>query len=281
MSVNKDEALDTLKALLLEDDRRLQSNIEQHLTDLEQNYLNEQSFSQKVDERTDKKIAHLKQHFGVTFKNELKAAIQYELKNSQDEVINSLYPIIGKLIGKFIKAEFEKIAEQLDARVKDTFSIEIWNRRIKAFFSGNDSSAILLSEINKPKVIEVFVIQNGSGLLIGDDSLDDKATDRDMVAGLLTAIKAFAEDAFSKNHETLSTIEYENMKLIVQTYHTLTVAFVVTGIVNNEFKEKLKMLADDFLEQLLSKVSTKEIDSELQALIKRGIRNFFLEKPIM
>jgi hypothetical protein len=193
-------------------------------------------------------------------KTNSKIAIQYELKNSQDEVINSLYPIIGKLISKFIKAEFEKIVEQLDARVKGTFSFEEWSRRTKAFFSGNNSSAILLSEINKPKVIEVFVIQNGSGLLIGNDSLDDKATDRDMVAGLLTAIKAFAEDAFSKNHETLSTIEYEHLKLIVQTYHTLTVAFVVTGIVNNEFKEKLKLLSDDFLEQLLSTVSTKDID---------------------
>jgi hypothetical protein len=48
-----------------------------------------------------------------------------------------------------------------------------------------------LSELEKPYLEEVFVLENGSGLLIGNAALEENI-DRDMVAGLLTAIKVFA-----------------------------------------------------------------------------------------
>lgn len=276
MNIEKEEAFETLKALLLDDDRKLNQSIAKHVNKIEEEYLSPDNFSKRVDERTDLKIGELKKNFSVIFKKELKDTVQKELKNSQDEVINALYPIIGKLISKFLRAELEKITERIDRNINDTFSLKTWQRRIQALFSGNSQSEIVLSELEKPYIEEVFVLENGSGLLIGNAALEENI-DRDMVAGLLTAIKAFAEDAFTQKNATLSTIEYENLKLFVRSYHTITVAFVVRGIINNPFKERLNLLSDEFLEQLLSKLNLKAIDDKLQSKVSQGIENFFLK----
>jgi hypothetical protein len=161
----KGQALETLKAIILEDDRKLSESIEREINVLKDELLEPENFAKKVDVRADKKIDDLKKNFGTYFKSELKASVQNELKNSQDEVINALYPIIGKLIKKYIRSEIEMLTEQIDKQINNTFSFDLWVRRIKAYFSGTDSSSIILSELNKPTIEEVFLIQNGSGLL--------------------------------------------------------------------------------------------------------------------
>lgn len=167
MFEEKGQALETLKAIILEDDRKLSESIEREINVLKDELLEPENFAKKVDVHADKKIDDLKKNFGTYFKSELKASIQNELKNSQDEVINALYPIIGKLIKKYIRSEIEMLTEQIDKQINNTFSFDLWVRRIKAYFSGTNSSSIILSELNKPTIEEVFLIQMGRGFLLG------------------------------------------------------------------------------------------------------------------
>lgn len=271
----KGQALETLKAIILEDDRKLSESIEREINVLKDELLEPENFAKKVDVRADKKIDDLKKNFGTYFKSELKASVQNELKNSQDEVINALYPIIGKLIKKYIRSEIEMLTEQIDKQINNTFSFDLWVRRIKAYFSGTDSSSIILSELNKPTIEEVFLIQNGSGLLIGNASKQEIG-DKDVVAGMLIAIKAFVEDAFSKQHESLATIQYESFTLMVQNYQTMTIAFAVNGVINAEFKKSIQEQSDDYIGQFTAKTHTTNINSELQESISKSLAQFFL-----
>ena len=275
MFEEKGQALETLKALILEDDRKLSESIESEISVLKEELLDPDNFAKKVDVRAGEKIADLKQNFGTYFKAELKASVQNELKNSQEEVINALYPIIGKLIKKYIRSEIEMLTEQIDKQINNTFSFDLWVRRIKAYFSGTDSSSIILSELTKPKLEEVFLIQNASGLLIGHASKKEHG-DKDVVAGMLIAIKAFVEDAFSKQHESLATIEYESFILMVQNYRTMTIAFAVSGVVNADYKSKMQEQADEYISQFISKIHISDITTELQQSVSKSLESFFL-----
>lgn len=52
-----------------------------------------------------------------------------------------------------------------------------------------------------------------SGLLIGSYSRGNIA-DKDMISGMLTAIKSFVEDAFSKEGQDLEDIKFENFNFL-------------------------------------------------------------------
>lgn len=274
MFAEKEQALETLRAILLEDDRKLSLSIESELDRLKDELLVPENFGNKVEPFAQAKIDHLKKNFGIEFKGELKDAIQRELKDSQDEVINSLYPIIGKLIKKYLQAELEKLTESIDNQISTTFDLDIWIHRVKAFFSGADSSSIILSELNKASIEEIFVIQNDSGLLLGSYSKNN-ISDQDMIAGMLTAIKSFVEDAFHKQNQTLSTIEYENNKILLLDYYTFKMAFVVSGIAGADFKSKLQEKADAFVTNYL-KEGIKNVTSEVQKQISLNLENHFI-----
>jgi hypothetical protein len=133
----KGQALETLKAIILEDDRKLSESIEREINVLKDELLEPENFAKKVDVHADKKIDDLKKNFGTYFKSELKASIQNELKNSQDEVINALYPIIGKLIKKYIRSEIEMLTEQIDKQINNTFSFDLMGAQNQSLLLGH------------------------------------------------------------------------------------------------------------------------------------------------
>jgi amino acid permease len=96
-----------------------------------------------------------------------------------------------------------------------------------------------------------------------------------MIAGMLTAIKSFVEDAFHKQNQTLSTIEYENNKILLLDYYTFKMAFVVSGIAGADFKSKLQEKADAFVTNYL-KEGIKNVTSEVQKQISLNLENHFI-----
>jgi predicted regulator of Ras-like GTPase activity (Roadblock/LC7/MglB family) len=272
----KEQTLEALRAIILEDDRRLASAIEQEVAILKDELLDPAKFGSKVEPHTAASLDQLKQNFGTIFKDDLKVAVQRELKGSQDEVINALYPIIGKLIRKYIQTELEKLAEDIDNQISNTFDLDIWLKRIKAFFSGADQSSIILNELNRPQIEQIFLIQRGSGLLLASYSKDN-LVDQDMIAGMLTAIKSFVEDAFQKGEQSLSTIEYESYKILLLDYHTFSLAFIVTGTISTDFKIKLSESSNEFV-SLYMKNEVKEVSTMVQQTISYNLAHHFIGK---
>ena len=65
-------------------------------------------------------------------------------------------------------------------------------------------------------------------------------TDEDMVAGMLTAIKSFVEDAFKKESQNLQYIEYDLYHIHLQNFSSFYIAVIVSGAYNVIFKDKLE-----------------------------------------
>ncbi len=249
------ERFQRLQQLLLEDDRALSTQIKEEIDGLRQQLVSPAEIQARVSPFIEDKVKYLQENFPELFGPVLSSTIKRQIAESQDEMVDALYPIIGKLIRKFVAKEIEALTERIDQQINQTFSWQAWLRRFKGWFKGESEKDRMVQDLMRTRVEEVFIIDNASGLLAGSWSRNELA-DRDMIAGMLTAIKSFVEHAFSKGEQALETIEYDSYKIVLNNFHTYYIAVVVSGSVNSEFKLLLTDMLLHFAEQ--HKIVTKD-----------------------
>lgn len=252
-----DNRFELLKELLLEDDRK-------NLNLLKQEILEYEKFKNEVSPLIDEKIEELKINFPDYFGDTITETIKVQIRDSQDEVVEALYPIIGKLIKKFIVAEIAKLTDAINETINEKFSL---SQIIKRLFKGKKTDADdVLQEVFEPIIEEIFVIEKDSGLLKGSFSRGSIA-DKDMVSGMLTAIKSFSEDAFSKGGQDLEDIKFETFQLSIHNFKTIYIATATSGIINTEFKDELYDYTNTLAERILMDRSFLEDEERLNGLI--------------
>ncbi len=238
------EKLIKLKELLLTEDRNFAQQILQKLDQLEATVYVQQNLSEKIDPILDKKLETFVIEIPKTLGPTITLALNHEVKNSQETIVDALFPIIGKMIKKYIQQEMKTLSDSINAQVQDAFSVKKYKRKIKSIFTGVSENDIIIAEISKPELQQIFVIEKGSGLIVASFS-KTQTVDEDMVAGMLTAIKSFVEDAFNGGNQSLENIEYELYTIQIQNFSTYYIAAVLSGSINNYFKSKIQ---DDLME---------------------------------
>jgi hypothetical protein len=259
--------LSLLKELLLEEDRDFANNILQKLELLESTVYFEDHLSEKVNPIIDKKIKIFEQSIPKNLGPAITEALADQIKNSKDQVVEALFPIIGKMIKKYIQQEMTILSESINNQVQNTFSAKRFKRKIKSIFTGISENDIILSEQRKPKLEQVFVIEKGSGLLLASTSGSNNV-DEDMIAGMLTAIQSFVEDAFAKKDQTLELIQYDMYNLHIQNFSSYYIAVVVSGVFDSIFKGALESKLFDFAEKHINNnlSDISKITQQLQQL---------------
>ncbi len=250
--MTESEKLLLLKKILLDEDRDFANSILQKLDALEDIINTPDKLSKKINPIIDDKIEAFAESVPDKLGPAITEALNYEIKNSQDTVVQVLYPIIGKMIKKYIQQEMKVLSESINNQLQSAFSINKIKRQIKSLFTGATESEIILSELNKSKIEEVFIIEKGSGLLISSVSKEE-SIDEDMIAGMLTAIKSFVEDAFSKKDQSLELIQYELYNIHIQNFSSYYIAVVVSGIFDTKFKNVLENKLFDFASKHINK----------------------------
>jgi hypothetical protein len=98
-----------------------------------------------------------------------------------------------------------------------------------------------------------------------------------MIEGMLTAIKSFVEDAFTIKSEELSTIEYNNYKIVFFNYHTFYLALVLSGNITHNQKSEIFEWCNEFVANDMKNV---EIDSNRDSfvIISTKLKNYFSQK---
>lgn len=240
------DVLRKLKEILLEEDRKTQERINKKVADLQHN----------IDElRTE------------NLKPVIEKTVRTELKESKDALIEAIYPLMGKLIRKFIQIEFEKLSENVDKQLDRTFSLQNIKKQVIALWEGVSHKDLIIKELIPPVVEEIFVIDQESGILHGKYS-HNNTIDQDIVAGMLTAIKSFIEDAFQQKTGSLDMIEYGTFKIIIQNSYKFYLTAIVSGSVNSKYKAQLldylELFAEHNLTKPLDQISEDEVSDHLK-----------------
>jgi hypothetical protein len=227
-----------LQELLLDADRSRMDDIRLEIQRLRTDMVDPEEIRGRISPFLQENIQYLRTNFPDLFGPVLADTIKQQIRDSQDEMVDALYPIIGKLIRKFVAKEIELFSERLEQSINEAFSLKSWWRRAKGWFSGEQESTRMMRQIARPVVQEIFTIERNSGLLLGQWSRTE-LSDRDMVAGMLTAIKSFVESAFQSGAQDLEMIEYEHFKIILQNFKTYYIAVTLEGPVTAGYRSHL------------------------------------------
>ncbi len=263
--MNEADKLSILKDILLTDDREYAEAIQDRIKTLE-NILNQRyELSERVDPIVEEQLRDYTKSIPDTLGPTITKALQQQIKESQDQVVEALYPIMGKMIKKYIAQELKLLSERINRQLEDSLTAKGWKRRFRAWFGGVKEEELILSELTKPEVQQVLIIEKDSGILIGSFSRTE-TIDKDMISGMLTAIKSFVEDAFNQKGQNLELIEYELYNIHIQNFITYYVAVVVSGSFTTEYKNKLQNIIFDFSENFLKLLSySSDIDQKIIA----------------
>jgi len=232
------EALEQLRAILLKEDRSELDKIRDRLDSSEE-------FSNRVSPIIEERLAFFKAEFPDEFRVVIQGFIDERIENSQEEILNVIYPVMGKMIKKYVQHQFELLRESINQQIEAQKRRIFPSRKFKTK-SGNTITLAdqLLSKIDTSIIHEIYVIQKYSGLLLGSYSGSD-VIDRDALAGMLTAIKSFVEDAFKQDTQELEIIRYQNYQIFVYNLYTYYIAVAVEGSLSSERSGQLEEVLMD------------------------------------
>ena len=258
--MNQDEKLSILKDILLTDERAYALKVEEKLKVVEDIIYKQNQLSERIDPFLEQKLEAFVAEMPKTLGPTITEVIKNEAKNSQEAVVEALFPIIGKLIKKYVQHEMRMLSEQINAKMSSAFSFGSLKRKFRSKKTGVSEGDLMLQELAQPVIEQIMVIEKGSGIIISEYS-KTQTIDEDMVSGLLTAIKSFAEDAFEKNNQELQYIEDDSVHIHLQNFSAYYIAVIISGPYNVIFKSKLEDKLLDFAQNHINKEDVENRDS--------------------
>ena len=266
--MTSDERLKILKELLLTDEKKPENDVLKKIEDLEerQNHL-----SDRVKPLFDKRLDTFVEEIPKTLGPAITETLKKEIAKSQDAVAEALYPIMGRMIKKYVQAEIKKMNDSINSKISSTFSAKNWFRK-----KGRKKTTAVeyMKDEYSAHIEQIMVIEKGSGLLKAH--YEKRATiDKDMLAGMLTAIKSFAEDSYQRGDMELERINYELFTIHLQNFSKYYIAVVISGIYDDEFASKLENVLLDFAQFVINK---DDIDKEL--VFTKKLKEYFTDERI-
>ena len=261
------QLMSQLREILLKEDRSALMEV--------QRILNErQLLENRINPIIEDHLDFLRKNFPKEYTQVVDKQIEQKIKDSQQEILDVVYPVVGKMINKFISLQFQQLKESIDARINDLLpkrGVFFWIRH--KFFGGKDSETMLAS-LDVPVLEEIFIIQRDSGLMLGNASLSP-AINREAVAGMLTAIKSFVEEAFEQDKQDLEMIQYGTYRILLQNFPSYYFAMALSGSISTAETENFRNQTLDFIEKTNS-FNYAHITSEIQNDISQQLENQFI-----
>ncbi len=258
----EDLLLEKFREILLREDRKILSELQATLRE-------KKRLSEKVSPIVEEHIQFLKHNFPREFQLEVERIIDHKLKRSQEKIIELVFPKLGLLIRKYIAHEIDMLRESIDKQVKNS-----WLGSFRRWLQGVKASDEILADLHTTSVEEVYIIERDSGLLLGSASVNH-TIDKELLAGMLTAIKSFMEDAFRRGEEEVEQIHYGLYEIFIQNFYGFYIALAIRGSLTMHERNQLSEQLFTFAERELN-VDLKELEPSFYHRINQKLERSFL-----
>ncbi len=278
--MSEKDRLEILKDILFTDDREDIDKIADRIEFLEQAYNDREKFAKRVNPIIENRLDEFTKKMPHTLGPTITATLKKEIQNHKDEVVDALYPVLGKMVKKYVAQEIKVLSEKIDNQLS---FISAWKRRLRAFFGGSKEKELLLRDLASEKIEQVLLIERDSGLLKASFSRTD-TIDEEMISGMLTAIKTFVEDAFHQKNQDLELIEYELYNIHIQSFVNYYVAVVISGSYSLKTKNRVQDIIfnfyHNFMEMNLDLIYTSRhlehpVETLSSSLIEKKLVEYF------
>lgn len=202
------------------------------------------------------------------------------IKEKPDTIINTLYPVIGDIVSKYVRESLKDAMEAINQKVENQLPINRISRTIRAKIRGMSEEELIFSEAQKVRVNAVMLVEKGSGLII-DNYFDPsfKKLNPDLFAGLLTALQSFGKDCVEENEAgSLDQLEYGESKVLIESCGSLFMAILVRGDITSKLLKRLRLVFSNIIkkhEKFLSNFNghTESIPEKLTKSLKELVNN--------
>lgn len=180
------------------------------------------------------------------------STVRNEISNAHPEIIEALSPRIGELI----RAAVAKAVEGLQRQIDEAVPIDLWLASLRAALTGTSATGWVLRDESGFRVIEAFLIERDSGLILARDrpQAEDGATpalDDDLIGGMIAALDSFARDAFGQDGiDELRQLTLSAGTVYLRASPTKILALRCTGTAPPEIEGQIDDLLDRIIRRL-------------------------------
>lgn len=127
----------------------------------------------------------------------LQRSLEQLARERRELLAEAIFPVIGPAIRRAITEALRELVLNLNRLLESAFTLRGMRWRLQAWRSGVPYAQVALRELLRYSVDHLFLVQNGSGLLLASARQLHAGNERDTdaVAAMLTAIRDFARDA--------------------------------------------------------------------------------------
>lgn len=160
------------------------------------------SVAEIIDEALRRAEVHKHTELSLSIAPLVVTTIKAELKNSQDEMVEALYPITGRLVKSYVASAIKDLADDMNRRLEQNPLM----LRLQSLTTGKSVGELALASTQDFRVLELFLIRRGSGELVA--YWPQEAGGREhLMSGVLAAVNAFANEAFAAEETSLRQID--------------------------------------------------------------------------
>lgn len=170
--------------------------------------------------------------------SEMGKAIKTQIAMERDAMVDALYPVIGSTISKYMAEVVQSINEKVD----NALSPVGIQRKVRAKLQGVSEAELILRESYPYSVRAIFLIHKTSGLIIRElQPNQELIIESDLLAGMLTAIRSFANDCIVANSQ-LDQIDYDDFQILLESAGYCYLAVVVNGEPSRQFRDRMRAI---------------------------------------
>lgn len=173
----------------------------------------------------------------------IEGAIGESVRRNPREIASAIFPVLGPAIRKAIAETLAGLMASINRTIEHSLSPHGLRWRLEAWRTGVPFAQIVLKHALIYRVEQVFLIHAETGLLLARAWVPElKASDPELISGMLTAIRDFVVDSFSPEREAggLRRFSVGELTVMVEQGPRAVLAAVVRGQAPDSLLEQLQ-----------------------------------------
>jgi outer membrane protein OmpA-like peptidoglycan-associated protein len=173
----------------------------------------------------------------------VEGAISESVRRNPREIASAIFPVLGPAIRKAIAETLAGLLTSINRTLEHSLSPRGLRWRLEAWRTGVPYPQIVLKHALIYRVEQVFLIHAETGLLLAHAWTPElKASDPDLISGMLTAIRDFVADSFAREREAggLRRFSVGELTVMVEQGPRAVLAAVVRGQAPDSLLERLQ-----------------------------------------
>ncbi len=137
----------------------------------------------------------------------------------EHDLYGQMYAIIGDIISQKIGEALRSLVYYINQRLDQVSNLNLWKYRYRYWKTGIPVAEWLLRDSLPFLIDEIFLVEKKSALLLAHSSRHkDEMLDRDLVAGMLSAINDFVRSAFQQSNQEghINEITYSDVRIVIR-----------------------------------------------------------------